>query len=220
MWGEAPVLDNAGMQCTSPTAVDAAVRAYWVDEVLRKDALLDPAACWRTFLASPFGSFIPTANWPHLSWTGERVRHILHRMRESAAPGMLGIPIAVWRSLPDDWMAAVARLLTLVETAGSWPQEWLHAYVTMIPKASGGTRPCDQRPITVLDIIYRVWAKGIVLEWSTTLNSHLLGPAAMGFRQELGTLHLAQLLNDLILLRHRRRQQLWLASFDIQKCFD
>jgi hypothetical protein len=90
----------------------------------------------------------------------------------------------------------------------------------MIPKAAGGTRPRDQHPITVLDIIYRVWAKGIVLEWSATLNCHLLGPAAMGFRRELGTVHLAQLLNDLILLRRRRREQLWLASFDIQKCFD
>ena len=220
LWGEAPIIDNAGLQCTSPAAVDAAVRAYWVDEVLRKDASLDPIACWNSFLASPFGSFIPTASWPCLPWTGDRVRRVLQQMRESAAPGLLGIPIAVWRSLPDEWMSAVANLLTLVEAEGRWPREWLDAYVTMIPKAAGGTRPRDQRPITVLDIVYRVWAKGIVLEWSATLNDNLLGPAAMGFRRELGTLHLAQLLNDLILLRRRRREQLWLASFDIQKCFD
>ena len=220
LWGEAPIMDAVGMQCTSPAAVDAAVRAYWVDEVLRKDAAIDPTLCWTAFLQSPFGPFIPTAVWPRLPWSAERVRTVLHKMRESAAPGPLGIPISVWRALPEEWMAVVGRLLTLVEEAGSWPDEWLDAYVTMIPKSAGGTRPRDQRPITVLDLVYRIWAKGIVLEWADTLQHQLLGPAAMGFRREHGTLHLAQLLNDFMLLRRRQRQELWLASFDIQKCYD
>ena len=220
LWGESPILDANGMQCTSPAAVDAAVRAYWVDEVLRRDAAVDPTVLWAAFLASPFGPFIPTANWPCLPWTAARVQHILRRLRASASPGQLGIPIAVWQALPDTFLAAVAQLLTYVEAAGSWPDEWLDAYVTMIPKSAGGSRPRDQRPITVLDIVYRLWAKGIVLEWSATLQDTLLGPAAMGFRRQLGTLHVAQLLNDLMLLRRRRRRELWLASFDIQKCFD
>ena len=63
---------------------------------------------------------------------------ILSKMREASAPGMLGVPISVWRALPETWAAAVARLLTLVETAGRWLADWLDAYVTMIPKASGG----------------------------------------------------------------------------------
>ena len=114
----------------------------------------------------------------------------------------------------------MARLLSLVEEAGSWPPQWTTAYVTMIPKSSGGIRPCDQRPITVLDIMYRVWAKGIVMEWSPVFNNSLLGPAAMGFRRDLSTLHLAQLLNDVICHRRQQNKEPWLASFDIQKCFD
>ena len=42
----------------------------------------------------------------------------------------------------------------------------------------------------------------------------------MGFRAGSSTLHLAQLLADLIVLQRRRRAQLWLVSFDIVKCFD
>ena len=60
-------------------------------------------------------------------------------------------------------MSAVARFLTLVETSGTWPTEWLDAYVVMIPKAAEGSRPQDQRPITVLEVMYRVWSKGVVL---------------------------------------------------------
>jgi hypothetical protein len=33
-----------------------------------------------------------------------------------------------------------------------------------------------------------------------------------------GTLHVAQLLPDLIHLHKQRRQALWLASFDVERC--
>ena len=102
----------------------------------------------------------------------------------------------------------MARLFTPIESNSSWPSEWLDAYVTMIPKAAGGSRPRDQRPITVLEVLYRVWSKGVVLEWGPTLQKEFLGSAAMGFRAGSGTLHLAQLLSDLIVLQARRRRQL------------
>ena len=41
----------------------------------------------------------------------------------------------------------------------------------------------------------------------------------MGFRAQSGTLHLAQLLQDLILLQQRRVQELWLVSFELEKWF-
>ena len=141
-------------------------------------------------------------------------------MREGASPGSLGVPIAVWRSLPNDWMDSVARLFTLAEATGRWPAAWLDAYVTMIPKTSGGSRPQDQRPITVLNVLYRIWAKGIVLAWGPTLQRDYLGPAAMGFRAQSGAVHLVQLLSDIIVMQRRRRAPLWLASFDIKKCYD
>ena len=117
-------------------------------------------------------------------------------------------------------MSAVSRLLTLVEADGVWPAEWLDAFVAMIPKAAGGSRPQDQRPITVLDVLYRIWSKGVVLTWGPTLHQQYLGTAAMGFRAESGTLHAAQLLPDVIALRRRQSAPLWLASFDNEKCFD
>ena len=131
--------------------------------------------------------------WPHAPWDGPRVKAVLRTMKETAAPGTLGIHIALWRSMPDSWMAAVARLLTLVEEAGCWPTEWLDAYVTMLPKSAGGTRPPDQRPITVLDVLYRMWSKGVVLEWTPVLQRDVLGAAAMGFRTGTSTIPIGPL---------------------------
>ena len=90
----------------------------------------------------------------------------------------------------------------------------------MISKASGGSRPQDQRPITVLEVVYRLWAKGVVQEWGPVLSSHLLGQAAFGFRSQAGPIHAAQLLTDLAQLRRAERAELWLASFDVAKCYD
>ena len=97
-------------------------------------------------------------------------------------------------------MHAVARLLTLVEGQGIWPAEWLDAYVAMIPKSAGGSRPQDQRPITVLEVPYRIWSKGVVLNWGPTLHSAFLSPAAMGFRAQAKTLDATQLLSNIIIL--------------------
>jgi hypothetical protein len=144
---------------------------------------------------------------------------VLHLMREASSPGVRQFPIALWRCLPDSILARVANLLTLVEQEGKWPDEVVHAYVTLIPKASGGCRPQDQRPITVLDVLYRLWAKGVVLSWTPTLQGTFLGPSAMGFRAQSSTIHLAQLLSDLMVLQKRRGEGLWLASFDVDKCF-
>jgi hypothetical protein len=71
-----------------------------------------------------------------------------------------------------------------------------------------------------MDALYRIWSKGVVLAWGSVLQRSYLGQAAMGFRTNLGTLHLAQVLSDLMVLQKRRRAALWLASFDIEKCYD
>ena len=106
-----------------------------------------------------------------------------------------------------------------LQVVGEWPDEVVKSYEAMILKASGGTRPQDQRPITVLDVIYRIWAEGVVLTWTPGLHGAYLGSAAMGFRAQSGTLHLAQLLQDLILLQQRRGQELWLVYFDLKNVF-
>ena len=42
----------------------------------------------------------------------------------------------------------------------------------------------------------------------------------MGFRCQSGTRHLVQLLDDLIGWRSKHKMELWLASFDVEKCYD
>lgn len=150
----------------------------------------------------------------------ERIGKIFDKMRQAASPCPQGLPIRVWRALPEEWRSAVARTLMLVEQERRRPEEWLQAYITMVPKAAGGDRPRDQRPMTVLEVLYRVWVKGVTMEWKVTVHAKYLGPAAMGFRTGASALEVPQLLQDVLQLQRSKGGELWLASFDVQKCYD
>ena len=55
-------------------------------------------------------------------------------------------------------LAGAEGLLTKVEELGVWPDGLLDASITMIPKSDGDATPLGQRPLTVLPVVYRIWA--------------------------------------------------------------
>ena len=57
-------------------------------------------------------------------------------------------------------------------------------------------------------MVYRLWSKAVVLEWQPVMQRSYLGQAAMGFRAQAGTLHVAQLLSDIITLSRSRGSEL------------
>ena len=66
-----------------------------------------------------------------------------------------------WRELkvlPVSWYDELARILSKVDDVGIWPDGLLDAYIAMIPKADGDATPLGQRPLSVLPIVYRIWA--------------------------------------------------------------
>ena len=66
------------------------------------------------------------------------------------------------------WFSGLAILLELIKSTGIWPQGLLDAYIAMIPKADGDSTPLGQRPLSVLPVVYRLWASlrlGHLREW-------------------------------------------------------
>ena len=64
-----------------------------------------------------------------------------------------------WRELkvlPVSWYDGLARILTRIEETGVWPDGLLDA--SMIPKAGGDATPLGHRPLSVLPVVYRLWA--------------------------------------------------------------
>ena len=104
-WGITPTLDETGQQCITPAAVDAAVRNYWVDTVRWQHAGLDEEARWDAFLSSSFGPCITIAHSHHVHWDGPRVKAVMWTMKETVAPGTLGIAPPPEHQQPSLWNA-------------------------------------------------------------------------------------------------------------------
>ena len=66
--------------------------------------------------------------------------------------------------MPVSWFDELARILTMVEDVGVWPDGLFDAYIAMIPKTDGDATPLGQRPLSVLPTVYRIWASARMVQ--------------------------------------------------------
>ena len=64
--------------------------------------------------------------------------------------------------LPVSWCDGLARILSKVEENGAWSEGLLDAYIALIPETDGDATFLGQRPLSVLPIVYRIWASARV----------------------------------------------------------
>ena len=110
--------------------------------------------------------------------TGRRLRRALMRMHPSAL-GLDGWSLEDLRALPDQLLEWLADLLREVERQGRWPLRLAEGYTALIPK-EGPPGPLNTRPLTVLSMVYRLWA-GIRLEEAIRWQEAWAHPCAFGF---------------------------------------
>ena len=77
------------------------------------------------------------------------------------APGLddwAGAELRLW---PTDAVLGVAALLRSVERLGRWPAGLARAEVVLLPKGVADVvlEPLQRRPITLLPVLYRLWAR-------------------------------------------------------------
>ena len=101
---------------------------------------------------------------PALSrWTIE----LIFDMVSDGSPGPDGITGEDIYLLGDDSLQALIELLNKAD-AGHLPAHWQEGRVAMIPKADA---PGERRPLTVMNISYRLWAKRSALHYNAWLHS-------------------------------------------------
>ena len=132
--------------------------------------------------------------------TSERLFKELKSMSDTS-PGLDGItrdhlPYVAHACPP--LLQQLAHLLNLVEVTGTWPDDLLHAHVSMLPKPGEQTGRADcLRPISVLSFVYRLWSR-VRFQDAQHWHETWLPPTAKGARskhsaEEVG-LHVAAVL--------------------------
>ena len=114
------------------------------------------------------GHFLPQDDFLDLPRITGRDLQEVARAKKATAGSLDGWAWNEVKALPLPWFSGLAILLELVETTGTWPQGLLDAYIAMIPKADGDSTFPGQRPLSVLQVVYRLWASlrlGHLREW-------------------------------------------------------
>ena len=156
--------------------------------------------------------------------TGERLSRRARWMKPSVL-GLDGWSLQELRQLPMrllDWLANLldwlANLLQLVEERGRWPSALAEGYTALIPK-EGPPGPLNTRPLTVLSMVYRLWA-GARLEEVIVWQEGWAHPLAFGFRPAPGWLDGAAVTQVLLQLCRLKGWTVSGMSIDYKKCFD
>ena len=82
---------------------------------------------------------------------------------KNTAPGLDGWRVPeLQRVLEQEpiLLRMIRQLFDMVETHGVWPKAWVEAFVVMIPKSTAAAPSAlEHRPISILSILYRWWAR-------------------------------------------------------------
>ena len=150
-----PCLTSGGSGVLSdPARIDEEFRKAWLPYFCRsgqRETSLDEFS----FEVDGWLPLLPEVHLPRL--TGQMLADVVHRKSVSAG-GLDGWGWRELKVLPVSWFDGLARILTKVEDLGVWPDGLLDAYITMIPKSDGDATPLGQRPLSVLPVVYRIWA--------------------------------------------------------------
>ena len=85
------------------------------------------------------------------------LKSTIRKLKASGAAGLDNWKPGEIKKLPDEILEFLLPFYELIEINGEWPLELTWAAVTLIPKGEGSL-PLSQRPISVMSIVYRIWA--------------------------------------------------------------
>ena len=100
------------------------------------------------------------------------------------------------------------------------PQEWKEGLIYMIPKTSGQLEELSQwRPITLLNVIYKILAKTIARRLQPYL-SELIHDTQTGFLQERSIFDNIILFWEMVTIAEVQKQDLAVLFLDFEKAYD
>ena len=178
---QAPVVMLKDPETGGPMAnvnrMDEILHESW-DKVMRKYTYsLEPDP---DVFVHKYRSFIGSnANMDATPLTGARLRKHFRKMGVHTATDLVGWYEADLLCLPNALFDMLAQLLTHIESTGLLPRVLARGFVSLFPKGEG-MLPMQQRPLSVLSQLYRVWA-GIKLEECMIWQEKWVHPDAYGF---------------------------------------
>ena len=91
--------------------------------------------------------------------TGEELQKGVQKTDVATATGEDGWKSVELRALPLGAWEELAALLNIVETTHRWPRALARVLGSLIPKSPEKTGTEDLRPVSLTNVVYRVWRR-------------------------------------------------------------
>ena len=151
----AAVQRDDGTLTANFNGMDRILRDKWC-KIFCKHTEANPPPDVAEFMAR-YEQFIPYVPMEAHSLTVDEIRIKLNKIKDVSTAGLDCWAAKDLKKLPRRILQYLTKFYDMVERHGYWPFALTQAAVTLIPKGEG-VGPLDQRPLSVLPIVYRVWA--------------------------------------------------------------
>ena len=157
-------------------------------------------------------------------FTMEEVKEAIKEAKVVSAPGPSGQTITFYKLLfsqtPELMTKALNQLVFVPSLVQAGEFRWVQERkVIYIPKKAAPTSPGDYRPLSLLEVLYKIPSR-ILAKRLTRVLPKLIGPHQHGFMQKKGIQEPSLLATHLIEEAHKKEKPLQMVSFDIEKAFD
>ena len=152
--------------------------------------------------------------------SSQEVSKALKALAKDVCPGLDGLGvqwyIQYWDLIGDGLTKAYQHILD----SGNMPQEWNEGLIYMIPKTNGQLEELrNWRPITLLNVIYKILAKTIARRLQPYL-SELIHDSQTGFIQERSIFDNIFLFWEMVAFAEVHKQDLAVLFLDFEKAYD
>ncbi len=157
-------------------------------------------------------------------FTVEEVKQAIREAHEVSAPGPSGHTIAFYKllfsTMPQTMTRALNQLVFLPCLSEDDTLKWIrHRKVIYIPKCTSPAAPSDYRPLSMLEVLYKIPSRILAARLNRILPT-IIGPHQHGFMTNKGIQEPSLLATHLIQDSNLYSKPLQLVSFDMEKAFD
>ncbi|XP_031091044.1 uncharacterized protein LOC115996040 [Ipomoea triloba] len=151
----------------------------------------------------------------------EEVKKAVFGMKKYGSPGPDGIPAVFYQHFWDEVGPALTNLVNQALYSGIVPNSLLKAFMTLIPKKEVPETAADFRPITLLNVAFKVISKAIVNRMRP-LMCKLIGPHQNSFLPGRSILDNVILTQEIVHTMHRKQgsKGLMVIKVDLHKAYD
>ena len=152
--------------------------------------------------------------------TQKEINEAIDNMDNNKSPGDDGLPAEFYKHFKTQLAPILTTLYnTIIETEHNLPHSMTNAIITLIPKKGDPSDIKNWRPISLLNVDYKIFTKILATRLRTTLTQIIDSTQTCAVPNR--TIHQNNIfLRDLILLQQNHHSSLSLISIDFEKAFD